>query len=181
MIAVKLLLAKYWKSERVPLKKEWLIKCYNIFLMEKLTAIRSLWAGKLTATMVYKKRWGKFIRYWDSIEQQAISQQTLPLLYEFRKCFNFFLDLNFVCILMLCFCSYFFFIISVWSLLPYFLFCFFAIIFFKELHLEIARYANSCLLNIQCKNTISVLNVLRVFLLICWNCAIRYPNMYFKL
>lgn len=71
LTAAKILLAKYWKLDKVTIN--------NNMLMEKLTAIRRYRVGKLTAIMVYEKRWGKFITYWNLIEQD-ISHQILMLL-----------------------------------------------------------------------------------------------------
>lgn len=63
----------------VPSENEWLIKCHGVMSMEKLTAIRRLRAGKLSAMRVYENRWGNFIRHW------SLRDISLQMLYSSFK------------------------------------------------------------------------------------------------
>lgn len=55
MIGAKILIAKYWKSDIVPTKREWQMKCQYILVMSLLTAINRLRNGPANVLISFPK------------------------------------------------------------------------------------------------------------------------------
>lgn len=78
LIAAKLLLAKELKYKT---KTERLLKCNNVMLMSKLSAISKIKEGQVKATSLLSKVWRKFLSYWNiSRLQGSVSEQVIAML-----------------------------------------------------------------------------------------------------
>lgn len=57
LVAARLLLAVYWKSDQIPILEEWFQKIRYILLMGNLTEINRLKNGDVKALESFKKSW----------------------------------------------------------------------------------------------------------------------------
>lgn len=68
LVAAKVLIASYWKQEKVPTTTEWLNKCWFIMIIDKLTKTVQFKMGKLKILERFKQDWEPFTEYWNKKE-----------------------------------------------------------------------------------------------------------------
>lgn len=64
-----MVIAAYWKKDRVPSINERLNKCWSVMVMGKLTAIVQAKLGKEKAVELFKQDWTRFLIYWKEKEK----------------------------------------------------------------------------------------------------------------
>lgn len=80
LVAVKILIAKNSKSPTVPIVYEWRTKCHYVFLMTKLSAIKSFHNGSELALQSFHNTWSKFIDYWKVKPNDMVHSEFLGML-----------------------------------------------------------------------------------------------------
>lgn len=64
LVAAKILVARNWQSQTIRATlHEWRVKCHNLLLMNKITAIKRIKNGSDLAMQTFVNTWSKFIVY----------------------------------------------------------------------------------------------------------------------